>query len=289
MRPVKTSHLFLPLNRELVACLHGLRPADWEAPTSAGTWRVRELVAHLLHGDLRELSAKRNGHPYGRPAPSFAELVGIIDADNADGVAFLATLAPGLLTDLVGFTGPKVARLFASLSPEGRAATNVAWAGESESVNWTDVGREYTERWHHQMQIRDAVGAGGLTERRWIAPVLRLSILALRRAYERLEVPVGTAVVLRVTGNYTHAWSVVQESSGWDVRDGASAKAAATVRLDAEVAGRSFFELPIPAGLPEIEVIGDEALARPVLSARSVMIASAVDPPRNAFAKDPHR
>jgi hypothetical protein len=40
----------------------------------------------------------------------------------------------------------------------------VAWAGEAESTNLFDTAREYTERWHHDMQIRSPLGAQGHAE-----------------------------------------------------------------------------------------------------------------------------
>jgi hypothetical protein len=49
----------------------------------------------------------------------------------------------------------------------------------AELLALMETGREYTERWHHQMQIREAVGAPGLLERRWYQPVLDLSVRAV--------------------------------------------------------------------------------------------------------------
>ena len=57
-----------------------------------------------------------------------------------------------------------------TLPSHGRAIFSVAWAGESESENWFDVARDYTERWHHQQQIRDAVGRPGYAEPRFSGP-----------------------------------------------------------------------------------------------------------------------
>jgi hypothetical protein len=45
-----------------------------------------------------------------------------------------------------------------SLDPFDKAVFSVAWAGEDESKNWFHIAREYTEKWHHQQQIRLAVG-----------------------------------------------------------------------------------------------------------------------------------
>jgi hypothetical protein len=50
------------------------------------------------------------------------------------------------------------------------------------------------------MQIRDAVGAPGLLEPRWLDPLLDLSVRAFRRAYRTSRRPSGRAVVLRGPG-----------------------------------------------------------------------------------------
>jgi len=280
VQPVRTIRLFRPLHRDLMALLRGLDPTDWDRPTAAGTWNVRQVVAHLLHGDLRKLSATRLEGSRQAGAVGFAELVALIDDDNARGVEFLSTLRPGLLTDLLGFTGLGVARLFEGLAPDAPAATNVAWAGEPVSANWTDVGRELTERWHHQMQIRDAVGAPGLTGRRWAEPILRLSVLALRRAYSGVEATPGTSVVLRVWGDWAHAWTVTRGAAGWELLDGAAARPDAAVSMDAQEAWRSLFNFR-PAGATRAlaEVTGDERLVAPIMRARSVMIPEAIEKP----------
>jgi hypothetical protein len=62
LTPVDTRELFAPLHAELIGLLRGLSDADWERPTVAGAWRVRDVAAHLLDGDLRKLSAGRDGH-----------------------------------------------------------------------------------------------------------------------------------------------------------------------------------------------------------------------------------
>ena len=130
MGPLDTVPLFRPLHRELIALLRGLGRDDWERPTAAGSWRVREVAAHLLHGDLRKLSAERDpGTPGSLPELAFSDLVGLIDADNADGVRFLSRLGPRVLTDLLEVTGRWVASAFAALPPHERATANVAWAG----------------------------------------------------------------------------------------------------------------------------------------------------------------
>jgi hypothetical protein len=188
-------------------------------------------------------------------------------------VAYAQRLSPRVITDLLEVTGRWVADYLATLPPHGEALYPVAWAGEDRSENWMDVGREYTERWHHQMQIRDAVGAPGLLQRRWLHPLLDLSVRALPRAYEGVAAPQGTAVVLQVDAEGDNTWSLVREASGWTVFRGAAADAAARVRMDADTAWRLLYNaLPADATRARIIVDGDPALAEPLFRARSVMV-----------------
>jgi hypothetical protein len=76
-------------------------------------------------------------------------------------------------------------------------------AGEQQSENWMDTGRDYTEHWHHQMQIRDAVGRPRLLEPRWFEPLLDLSVRALPHGYAAVAAADGATVTLHVTGETT--------------------------------------------------------------------------------------
>ncbi|HUR21104.1 MAG TPA: maleylpyruvate isomerase N-terminal domain-containing protein [Vicinamibacterales bacterium] len=64
---VETAPLFGPLRTELITLLRSLTPSDWDAPTIAGAWQVRDVVAHLLDGELRTLAAHRDGHALAAP------------------------------------------------------------------------------------------------------------------------------------------------------------------------------------------------------------------------------
>jgi hypothetical protein len=86
--------------------------------------------------------------------------VAFLDRLNQTWVEATRRISPRLLCELVAFTGEAAWRYLASLDPlalEGR----VSWVGPDPVPNWLDVAREYTERWTHQQQIRDAVGMPG--------------------------------------------------------------------------------------------------------------------------------
>jgi hypothetical protein len=274
LTPLYTADLFPGITAELIALLRGLDAADWVRPTIAGSWRVRDVVAHLLDGDLRKLAAGRDAHPLAaRPVSSFADIVELINQLNAGGVRYGERLSPRLMTDLLEVTGRWVSEFVAKLPPHEQAHFGVAWANEDRSENWMDTGREYTERWHHQMQIRDAVGAAGLFQRTWFAPILDLSVRAFPRAYKDVTAAAGTAVVFEVDAGGAHAWSVIRDESAWRVMRGHAPDAAATVRVDADTAWKLLYNaLPPDAARVRVAIAGDSSIAEPMLRARSVMV-----------------
>ena len=63
----------------------------------------------------------------------------------------------------------------------------MSWAGPEPAPVWLDLAREYTERWHHQQHIRDAVNKPGLKDPHWMAPVLAAFVWAMPHAYRDLS------------------------------------------------------------------------------------------------------
>src|SRR5947209_7975173 len=209
MRRVQTYHLFLPLQQELISLLRGLGESDWSRPTLARQWAVKDIAAHLLDTDLRRLSSLRDGYRLAPPTQdngNYKDLVAFLNQLNASWVEATKRLSPRVLIDLLEWSGPRVAKLFASLPPDDAAQIPVAWAGEECSANWMDIGREYTEKWHHQAQIREAVGALELNSRRWLGPVLELSMYALPHAFRSVEAARGSALSVRIDGEAGGIW-----------------------------------------------------------------------------------
>ena len=290
LTPVYTAPLLRPLLGELLDLLRGLTADQWDAPTVAGAWRVRDVAAHLLDGDLRKLAASRDGHllPLAAPIRTDRDLARFVNALNAEGVAWARRLSPRLVVDLLATTGEWAADLLAALPPHDVAIWPVSWAGEAVSENWMDVGREYTERWHHQMQIRDAVAAPPtLLEARWSRPLLALSVRALPKSYAGVTAASGTAVTFAVTtgdgtsggarsGERLGAWTLVCEAERWTLYEGDGADAATLVRATVDAAWRllynAFDASRSPVSPAAITIDGDERLAEPLMRTRSVVI-----------------
>lgn len=291
LTPTHTAHLFAPLHRELMALLRHLSQDDWLRPTVAGAWRVRDVAAHLLEVDLRNLSVTRDGHvlPPDRPIAGYGDIAGWINHLNASGVETSRRFSARVILDLLDVAGVWVADMVEHLPPDGPAVFGVAWAGETQSANWMDVGREYTERWHHQAQIRDAIGVPRLLDRRWLEPLLDLSVRVLPVAFAPVDAVHGTAVTLDVVPIESNmpalSWTVVKGDAGWQVWRGApevspavttatlAPRPSTRVRLAADDAWRMFYNaLDAEAARQRAHIEGDVRLAAPLLAARSVMV-----------------
>jgi uncharacterized protein (TIGR03083 family) len=272
--PTATVHLFRPLGDELVRLIRGLSNQDWLKPTVAPDWRVRDVVAHLLDGQLRNLSLRRDGHRIDPgPITSYGDLVGFINRLNDTGVRYGDRLSPSVMITLLEMTGPAMADYLATLPPDGEAVFSVAWAGESRSTHWMDIAREYTEWWHHQMQIRDAVGAPLLLAPAWFDPLLDTSVRALPVAYREVNAVDDTSISIAIRAERPRHFALVRSGAAWQVLEGTPLHAAATVTCDADTAWRLFFNALSPAAaLERLQVEGERRLIDPLLRTRSVMV-----------------
>lgn len=271
--PCYTAHLFRPLRAELLELLRSLSDDDWRRQTVAPQWRVRDVAAHMLDVTLRRIAVNRDRHfaPIDSPPSNERELAAFINALNAGGVSFAGRLSPRLITDLLEVTTGWLADVIEALPPHDAAVFAVSWAGQPESHNWMDIGREYTEHWHHQMQIREATSRPPLLlERRWMAPLLDISVRALPHAYRAVAAAPGDAITLMVDGPTSGTWTLTRDERGWRISAGESGAAKAVVRVAADTVWRILYNAPFDRGQVRIE--GDAALAAPLLATRSVIV-----------------
>jgi len=195
---------------------------------------------------------------------------------NAEWVAAARRLSPRVLTDLLAATSPALCDLLAGLDPFAPAAFGVSWAGEETSPNWFDVAREYTERWHHQQQIRDATGRPGLTGRRHLHPVLDAFLRALPHRYRQVAASAGSRLEVDIAGEAGGRWTLRREDGGWRLYRGfdevATEAATTVVRLDQDAAWRLFTKgLNRRSAEERVAVEGDRRLAEPLLDTVSVI------------------
>src|SRR5258708_19206540 len=184
LKPMLTAHLFPKLDGLLLELLRSLTAEDWENQTLSPKWKVEHVAAPLLDTALRGVSSGRDGYVVESPGiTSAADLVAFIDRLNGEGVIVYRRLSPLVLIRLVEVATKSLAEFYAPRDPDATAPYGVSWAGEEKSANWFDTAREFTERWHHQQQIRLAMDKPGIMTRELYHPVLDCFLRALPFAY----------------------------------------------------------------------------------------------------------
>lgn len=273
--PIFVSETYSELHGAFIALLKSLAPDDWYKPTVAGDWKVRDIVSHLLDSDVRRLSFQRDKAPQvppDTPIQSYRDLVNFLNDLNAVWVKAAQRISPPLLIQLHELTGAQVCELLASLDPFAPALFGVAWAGEETSANWFDVAREYTEKWHHQQQIRDAVGAPALTERQWLFPVLDTFLRGLPHTYRNTKANEATRIVFIITGEAGGTWTLQHEGPAWVLYEGVGDNAACEIRLDQDTAWRLLTKgLSRDTAAARVTIAGQQDLGDPLLGMLAVM------------------
>lgn len=270
-----TRPLFRPLSAEVISLLRSLSTIDWERPTLAPAWRVRDVVAHMLDTALRRLSYHRDGMtPPAPPRPieSDRDLAAMINELNASWVGAAGRLSPRVLVDLYAVASAAMCDFFESLSADAPALFPVSWAGERSSEGLFDIGREFTEVWHHAAQVREAVGAGRFSDPRWLQAVLAIALHALPHAYRDVHADPGDSLVIEITGPSGGAWTLQREASGWNIHAGAAAAPAARATMPDDVAWRLLFNALPSGGDAAVRFSGNVELARPLAGARAVIV-----------------
>lgn len=263
---------FERVNGSLVELLEALSPPDWDRPTVHPQRDVKDLAAHLLHGSLRRVTGLRD--LYRRPGPqlhSNEQLIAFIQQDNREFMAGMRRISPQILIELIKQYDPQVLKLFQAMDGHS-SGLGVAWAGESTSPRWFDIAREYTEKWHHQQQIRDATGRPLLYAPPLLIPVLETFARGLPFAYRAFPATVGLHVSIRTTGAATCSWTLVRRPDEWSLSSGLSSEASTRISLPADTAWRLWTKSLPPAEAREHAIVeGDTAALDPLLAFVAIM------------------
>ena len=265
--PILTAHLFSKLERMLIELLSSLGADDWEKQTIARKWKVKDVAAHLLDTELRRLSVCRDGYA-GEPPDigSHADLVTFVNRMNQEGVSIFRRLSPGILISLIEQASAELCVYFASLDPFAPAAWGVSWAGEERSANWFDVAREFTERWHHQQQIRLAVDKPGIMTRELYHPVLDCFMRALPFHYRTMTRRPGSVAHFKISGECGGDWYLFRGSQNWEFRDAPAGEAISEAVIPQEIAWRIFTKgIDRKSAESQIKVSGDIELGSHIL------------------------
>jgi len=273
---VDTRPFFRPVSSALVSLLRGLTDEQWDRGTVAGAWTVRDVTAHLIDISLRRVSFHRDRlipPPPPFPITGERDFVRFINGLNHEWVSATKRLSPAVLVEMFELASRDLAAFLEALPLDAPALFGVSWAGEQSSAGWFDVGREFTELWHHQMQIRLAVGAPSLSEPRYLKAVLDVSLRVLPHAYRDVAAQEGAAVAFEVTGPAGGTWTLKRELDRWTLWHGRPDRVDGRVSMSDDVAWRLLYNALPAAQVPtQIEVEGSSDLALPFFRARSIVI-----------------
>jgi uncharacterized protein (TIGR03083 family) len=258
--------------------LAGLNDAGWARPTTCPGWSVKDVALHLLDADFGWLSRGRDDDSSGLIAVTedYRAFVTALNRKNELWVQAARGTSPRLIQELLAFCGPMVDDYLASVDLSG--ISRVSWAGPDAVPAWLDLARDFTERWVHQQQIRDAVGKPGLTDAQWLSPVLRTFVWALPHHYRDIDADLGTQLALTISGAGGGRWTLTKRPDAWELDEHTSATepqpasdgAKAIVELPSDDAWRLF-----TGSLDDdrrVRLAGDQRLASWFLGTRSIII-----------------
>jgi len=273
LQPIFTAHLFPKLEARLIELLRGLTPEDWEKQTLAPKWKVKDVAAHLLDTEVRKLAAARHGYkPENSKKLSPAKLVTLINSLNAEGVRRYGQLKTDDLIARMETASRESAKYHQALDPFGTAMFPVSWAGEEESANWFDTAREFTERWHHQQQIRLAVSKPGIMTREYYFPVLDCFLRALPFAYRSVAAKPRSLAQFNVSGECGGSWYLLREGGAWTLIASPAGEKIAEVTIPQGIAWRIFTKgIAFEEARKQVQVTGDEAMGLHILKMISIV------------------
>jgi uncharacterized protein (TIGR03083 family) len=271
---IETRHLFPILDRKLIDLLNGLTAAEWDRPTVAKLWKVKDVAAHLLDGNLRTLSMSRDRYFGESPENihTYQDLVDFLNQLNMSWTSATKRLSPKVITHLLEITGTAYIEHLNTLDPLDPAIFSVAWAGQAVSPNWFHIAREYTEKFLHQQQIRDAVGKQGIMTKELFYPFLDTFMVAFPHTFRTVSADNGTIVSIEIRTDIGGIWSIEKTDKGWILDKSQHLNPHAKVVIDPDTAWKLFSKSWKPEQVKDkVSLLGDIALAERVLSMVAVM------------------
>ena len=272
-QPILCAPAIRQVDRHLIDLLASLTPAEWELPTLAPQWSVRDVAAHLFDTALRKLSMGRDQCRIEQnDIRSHQDVVVLVNRLNKEGVTVYRRLSPPVLTQLMELICTQTADFYESLDPFATAAIGVSWAGEMTSLVWFDNARELTERWHHQQQIRLATNRPGIMTPPLYYPVLDTFLRGLPHTFRDVASTTGTALLIEVTGDCGGQWCLVKADGRWLFAGNLPSAVSAKVSIPQSIAWRLFTKgIARDSARSQLTITGDSALAEYVLDLTAIV------------------
>lgn len=210
--------------------------------------------------------------PPDREINSYDSLVGFLNQLNADWVKATRRLSPALLTELLEITGREYSRIMSIQDLQAPAPFAVSWAGETTSANWFHIAREYTEKFHHQQQIRDAMDDNSLFTRELFFPFIDTLMRGLTHAYRNLHPEAPKTIQVRVETEIGGNWFLTYQENTWQPSAEAIAIPDASLFIPPAIAWKLFTKGVTPQNAEKDCILsGEKELLYPALNMIAVM------------------
>ena len=273
--PINVLHLFPVLDKLLVELLKSLSNEEWHLPTIAKRWSVKDIASHLLDVNLRTISILRDRFFGEQPQniSSYQALVGYLNGLKMSWTSATKRLSPPVLIELLATTGKQFHEQLESLDPFGKAVFSVAWAGQKQSENWFHIAREYTEKFIHQQQIREAVGKQVLLTKELFYPFMDTFMYGLPHTYRNVTSRTGTLITIKILTDIGGEWHLIKTETSWELTKSPTHRPSnASISLEPDTAWKLFSKGISPEeAMEKVGITGSRQLAEVVLQMVSVM------------------
>jgi uncharacterized protein (TIGR03083 family) len=252
--------------QDLLAFVGSLTDDEWFSPTRVPGWTVKDLALHVLDDDLGWLSRGRDRDRSGRLDLDDAAFVDALNRKNQAWVEAAGQLSRRVVLGLLEWAGQQMGTYYASQSLTGPG--HVPWAGDDPVPNWFDLAQDLTERWVHQMQMREAVDKVASYRDDYLADVMSTFVWAFPHQYRAAADP-GSKVLLDLGAGGER--TLTSDGARWHLGPpGPGETHVVEVRADADHGWRWLTGGdPVDAGL---HTSGPRDLVEPLLQVRAVLV-----------------
>ncbi|MBP9096011.1 MAG: maleylpyruvate isomerase N-terminal domain-containing protein [Ignavibacteria bacterium] len=262
------------LDDMLISFLKKLSKDDWNRQTIAKKWKVKDVAAHLLDGNIRGISFGRDKHLLepNITISSNADLVNYLNNLNAEWVLAAKRFSPELLIEFLDNTNKAHYEYVKTLNLFGKAIFPVGWAGETESQNWFHIAREYTEKWIHQQQIRDAFDNNDLMTRDLFLPMINILMFGLPNTFKNVKANDGCTIKINIVTEIGAIWYLKLIAEKWTLLKKHSGEINSEIQIPPDIAWKLFTKSLRPDDIKsEVKFSGDLNYGNLVLEMVSVM------------------
>jgi len=272
---IDTRYLFQELTSLFISDMEKVPFTDWKTRTCYPTWTVKDIIAHLIQTSLGRLSKQRDHYP-NKTQPErmeFRKLAGLIDSSNHLWIQVFKGISPEIMFELFKYSEKALADFIHHQELKSPAFYPVAWADESLNQNWLDIGREYTERWSHQQQIREALKIPLSKPSRFMKPVLDILIQALPYWYRPLPADEGIAIHIEILGESGGDRFLVKEQNSWKITKSTARSLIDKISLSEDVFWKFMMRNITPDDVVEkIHFSSDSNYCKQFLQCKAVMV-----------------